>query len=187
MRGDSNGGRKLLLSSLVALVLGGCGSGVNLTPKTGTDLGLMSSAFAAGQAIPRMYTCDGGDHSPPLQWAGPPAGTASLALVVEDPDAPGGTFTHWLIYALPATARSLAESVPVAPAGPDGSRQGQNGFGKPGYGGPCPPSGTHHYYFRLYALDTALSLPAAATVDRLRTAMSGHVLARGEWMGTYSR
>jgi Raf kinase inhibitor-like YbhB/YbcL family protein len=108
-------------------------------------------------------------------------------LVVEDPDAPGGTFTHWLIYALPATARSLAESVPVAPTGPDGSRQGLNGFGKPGYGGPCPPSGTHHYYFRLYALDTALSLPAAATVDTLRTAMSGHVLARGEWMGTYSR
>ncbi|HET7078302.1 MAG TPA: YbhB/YbcL family Raf kinase inhibitor-like protein [Chloroflexia bacterium] len=158
-----------------------------MTPKTGADLGLTSSAFGAGQAIPRMYTCDGGDHSPPLQWGSPPAGTASLALVVEDPDALGGTFTHWLIYALPATTRGLPESVPVAPAGPDGSRQGMNGFGQAGYGGPCPPGGTHHYYFRLYALDTALSVPAAATVDTLRTAMNGHVLARGEWMGTYSR
>jgi Raf kinase inhibitor-like YbhB/YbcL family protein len=187
MPGHANDRWKILLVSLLALAVSGCGSSVNLTPKTGADLGLTSSAFAAGQAIPRMYTCDGGDHSPPLRWGNPPAGTASLALLVEDPDAPGGTFTHWLLYALPATARSLAESVTVAPTGPDGSRQGLNGFGKPGYGGPCPPSGTHHYYFRLYALDIALALPAAATVDTLRTAMDGHVLARGEWMGTYSR
>jgi len=170
------------------LGLAGCGgASANLTPATGADLAPASPAFGPGQPIPRQYTCDGGAHSPPLHWAAPPTGTQSLALIVDDPDAPGGTWTHWVLYGLPASTRELPESVPPAAAGPDGSRQGQNSSGQSGYGGPCPPNGTHRYFFKLYALDTVLTLAAGATAGQLQDAMSGHVLAHSEFFGTYAR
>ncbi len=176
----------LLLLTLTAAALS-CGpaptAGLPATP--GASLDLTSSAFAPGEAIPAQYTCDGQDLSPPLQWDDPPAGTRSLALVMDDPDA--GGFRHWLLYNLPAAARALPEGIPPDGELPDGSRQGQNGWGKLGYGGPCPPSGTHRYSFRLYALDVVLELPAGAGLEQLYQAMDGHILARGELVGLYTR
>jgi Raf kinase inhibitor-like YbhB/YbcL family protein len=149
---------------------------------------LTSSAFREGQAIPIDYTGDGSDRSPPLSWSAPPPGTASLALICEDPDAPRGTWTHWVLYNLPADVRELAEG--QSPGGDimNEAGQGKNDFGKLGYGGPAPPRGKpHRYFFKLYALDTTLKLPAGATRAELLSAMKGHVLAEAECMGTYQR
>ena len=149
---------------------------------------LKASAFNPGSDIPVQFTCDGSDTSPALIWTTPPEGTQSFALVMEDPDAPPGTFIHWLVYDLPASERELTEG--VAPKGPlsSGARQGRNDFGKIGYGGPCPPPGPpHHYYFRLYALDTRLDLKAGATRAQLDRAMRGHVLAQTELMARCRR
>ena len=148
---------------------------------------LKSTAFAAGQPIPRQYTCDGENVSPPLQWNDPPAGTQSLALICDDPDAPAGTWVHWVLYNLPAKTRTLAEAIPATADLPDGSRHGKNGWGRLGYGGPCPPSGTHRYFFKLYALDTVLGLASGADKNQLLQAMQGHILAQTELMGTYKR
>jgi Raf kinase inhibitor-like YbhB/YbcL family protein len=148
---------------------------------------LTSSAFGHGQPIPPQYTCRGKDISPPLSWSDPPAGTQSFALICDDPDAPAGDWVHWLIYNLPATTRSLPEGVPTDGQLPDGSRQGLNGWQQTGYRGPCPPSGTHRYFFKLYALDTTLNLPPRATKQQLLDAMKGHVLAQAELMGTFSK
>jgi hypothetical protein len=148
---------------------------------------LTSSAFAPGEPIPRRYTCDGEDISPPLGWGEPPAGTQSFALMCDDPDAPAGTWVHWVLYDLPAGARGLPEAVPPDAELADGGRHGENSWGRLGYGGPCPPSGTHRYFFRLYALDTALGLGAGASKEQLLQAMEGHVLAQAELMGTYTR
>ncbi|MEK7311397.1 MAG: YbhB/YbcL family Raf kinase inhibitor-like protein [Chloroflexota bacterium] len=148
---------------------------------------LRSAAFTAGAAIPRTYTCDGQDISPPLQWNDPPANTKSFALICDDPDAPSGTWVHWVIYNLPAGARSLSESMPHDAALPDQSRQGKNSWGRLGYGGPCPPRGTHRYFFKLYALDKALDLTVGASKEQLLKAMHGHIVAQAELMGTYSR
>jgi len=149
---------------------------------------LTSSAFGAGQAIPAKYTCTGQDVSPPLSWTDPPPGTQSLALIMDDPDAPAGVWVHWVIYNLPVTSRGLPEAVPARqPELPDGSRQGVNSWNRSGYGGPCPPSGTHRYVFKLYALDTVLSLPAVASKAQLLNAMQGHILAQAELMGTYAK
>lgn len=147
-----------------------------------------STAFQEGQPIPAQYTADGKDVSPPLSWGGVPAGTRSLALVCEDPDAPRGTWTHWVLFNLPADAAGLPEGVPPEAKLPSGAMQGTNDFHKVGYGGPSPPPGKpHRYFFKLYALDTALSLPSSTTRQQLQSAVQGHVLAEGQLMGTYGR
>jgi Raf kinase inhibitor-like YbhB/YbcL family protein len=147
---------------------------------------LTSAAFAAGEPIPPKYTCDGDDVSPPLEWSEPPAGTQSFALICDDPDAPVGTWVHWVLYDLPAETRTLPEAVPSDADLPSGGRNGENSWRRLGYGGPCPPSGTHRYFFKLYALDTALDLAAGASKKELLGAMEGHVLAQAELMGVYS-
>ncbi len=149
---------------------------------------LTSSAFTEGGAIPVQHTCDGEDLSPPLQWRDVPQGTRSLALIGDDPDAPGRTFVHWVIYNIPPTAEGLPEGVPAVEALSDGARQGRNDFQRIGYGGPCPPAGKpHRYVFKLYALDAELPLPPGATAQDLMQAMEGHILAEGRLTGTYQR
>jgi Raf kinase inhibitor-like YbhB/YbcL family protein len=149
---------------------------------------LTSAAFEAGETIPVKHTCDGADVSPPLAWKHAPAATQSFALVCDDPDAPAGTWVHWVVYDLPPGAASLPEGVPPSATLADGSRQGVNDFRKTGYGGPCPPRGKpHRYVFRLYALDTALGLAPGASRSRLDEAMAGHVKASAELTGRYQR
>jgi Raf kinase inhibitor-like YbhB/YbcL family protein len=141
-----------------------------------------------GQPIPGKHTCDGPDVSPSLQWSEAPAGTKSFALVCDDPDAPMGTWVHWVIYGLPAAMRELPEMVATTERLPNGAKQGLNDFRRVGYGGPCPPpGGPHRYFFKLYALDTELPLQSRATKRDLLRAMSGHVLAEAQLMGTYQR
>ena len=149
---------------------------------------LTSSAFKQGESIPRKHTCDGQDVSPALAWTDPPPGTTSFALVCDDPDAPVGTWVHWVLYDVPAAARQLPEGVPTTPTLADGSRQGRNDFKKTGYGGPCPPRGTpHRYFFRLYALDAASGLAPGATKQELLKAIEGHTKGQAELMGRYGR
>ncbi len=149
---------------------------------------LTSPAFAEGQSIPRKYTCDGADISPALQWRGVPVPTRSVALICDDPDAPAGTWVHWVLYGLPAEMRELPADMPTAETLPNGARQGMNDFGRIGYGGPCPPPGKpHRYFFKLYALDTTLPLMPRATRADLVQAMEGHVLAEAQAMGIYQR
>jgi Raf kinase inhibitor-like YbhB/YbcL family protein len=149
---------------------------------------LTSPSFQPGATIPKQYTGDGADRSPPLRWSEPPAGTKSLALICADPDAPGGTWVHWVIFNLPAQARELEEGVATTDVLGNGAKQGKNDFDKIGYGGPAPPKGKpHRYFFKLYALDTTLDLPAGASKAQLDKAMKGHVLAEGQLMGTYGR
>ena len=148
---------------------------------------LTSTAFHEGEAIPSRYTCDGEDVSPPITWTSPPAGTKSLALISDDPDAPMGTWVHWVVYNIPPAIQQLPEAFPAQKERSDGTRQGVTDFGRIGYGGPCPPSGTHRYFFTLYALDTILSLPLGATKRALEAAMQGHILAEARLMGTYRR
>ena len=148
---------------------------------------ITSTAFAPGEPIPRKYTCDGEDISPPLQWSDPPQDTQSFALIADDPDAPIGTWVHWVIYNQPAEARALPQAIPPDADLADGSRHGKNSWGKLGYGGPCPPGGTHRYFFKLYALDTVLDLIAGASKEQLLKAMEGHILAQTEVMGVYTR
>ena len=151
-------------------------------------LSLTSSSFEHDKTIPVKHTCEGADISPALAWSGAPSGTKSFALIVDDPDAPVGTWVHWVVFDLPAKLRALPRSVPRKEEMGDGSRQGRNDFGKIGYGGPCPPAGAaHRYFFKIYALDTKLNLKAGATKEDVERAKQGHVLAEGEWMGRYSR
>jgi Raf kinase inhibitor-like YbhB/YbcL family protein len=149
---------------------------------------LVSKAFRPGEAIPKPYTGDGADRSPPLAWSEPPSGTESLALVCDDPDAPRGTWVHWVLFNLPAQTRELQEGVPGTETLGNGAKQGKNDFGKIGYGGPAPPRGKpHRYFFKLYALDVAVDLPAGASKAQLVGAMKGHILAEGQLMGNYGR
>ncbi len=148
---------------------------------------ITSRAFAHEGMIPARYTCDGDDVSPPLEWTDPPAGTASLALIVDDPDAPTRTWVHWVVFNLPSDTRGLPENMPPDAEMPDGSLQGKNSWPKTGYGGPCPPSGTHRYYFKLYALDTTLDLDPGATKGQVLAAIEGHVLTETQLMGRYAR
>jgi Raf kinase inhibitor-like YbhB/YbcL family protein len=154
--------------------------------KKGT-LRVRSAVFDQGGMIPTRYTCDGVDVSPPLAWGGVPEGTKSVALICDDPDAPGGTWVHWVLFNLSADTDALAESVPTRQNLDNGARQGKNDFGKWGYGGPCPPKGTHRYYFKVYALDRMLNLDADTKKAHLVKAMEGHILAEGEIMGRYAR
>jgi Raf kinase inhibitor-like YbhB/YbcL family protein len=149
---------------------------------------ITSTAFHNDSTIPQKFTCQGEDISPALAWSGAPDGTQCFALLCEDPDAPGGTYIHWVIYNIPATERGLAENFPKRDKLPNGTRQGTNDFKQMGYGGPCPPPGkAHRYYFKLYALDAMINIPGEATRDQLLNAMHGHILAEGETMGTYAR
>ena len=150
---------------------------------------LKMPAFSNGGEIPRKYTCSGENVSPPLTWSGVPPQARSLALIVDDPDAPGGTWTHWILWDLPAAATSLPEGVPTNQESlPSGARQGKNDFGRIGYGGPCPPPGRpHRYFFRLYALGAAADLKSGASRGELESAIKPHVLAQAEWMGLFKR
>jgi Raf kinase inhibitor-like YbhB/YbcL family protein len=147
----------------------------------GANMKITSSAFQEGASIPSKFSCDGANTSPPLQIAEVPSGAKSLVLIVDDPDAPSGLFTHWAVWNISPQTDAIAEG-----SRPKGV-QGTNDFGKSGYGGPCPPSGTHRYYFKIFALDRELDLPFGAKRSQLDAAMKGHVVAQGELMGRYSR
>jgi Raf kinase inhibitor-like YbhB/YbcL family protein len=187
-----NGGPIVLLAAVSGLT--SCGHEPEGAPEliSAATIHLQSRSFREGAAIPKAHMCDGADSSPPLDWSGVPETARSLALIVEDPDAPGGTFTHWVLFNLPPDLAGLEEAlaadgeVSVSRTGAKG-RQGKNDFGKVGYGGPCPPSGTHRYYFDLYALDHRPELESGATRRELLEAMKGHVVAQGRLMGRYSR
>lgn len=169
---------KLIIAVGLAALLIGAG---------GVTMELKSQAFAAGEMIPAKYTCDGQDISPPLSWSDPPAGTIEFALISDDPDAPVGTWVHWVMWNIPASASALDENLPKTASLLNGTKQGTTDFRRIGYGGPCPPSGTHRYYFKLYALDTALNLPASTLKKDLEKAMQDHILGQAELMGTYRR
>jgi hypothetical protein len=158
-----------------------------LAMEDAASIELTSPAFTEGQPIPERYTCNGENVSPALAWGEPPAGTQSFALIMDDPDAPGGTWDHWVFFNISAFIRSLPEAFPSGDTFPDGSMGGKNSWGNTGYGGPCPPSGTHRYVFKLYALDEVLAIPPGATRGELEKAMVGHILATGELMGTVTK
>jgi Raf kinase inhibitor-like YbhB/YbcL family protein len=152
------------------------------------QLTLTSSGFAEGQPIPKKYSCDAENVSPSLKWSSVPQNTKSIALIADDPDAPAGTWVHWVIYNIPPTTTELPEGLPATQSVLNSALQGTNDFRRVGYGGPCPPRGNpHRYFFKLYALDTALNLKAEATKKDLLGAMEGHILAQGQLMGTYKR
>ncbi len=148
---------------------------------------IKSTAFQHGARIPAKHTCDGADVSPPLEWVKAPAGTKNFALICDDPDAPMGTWVHWVIYDIPAGITNLPEKVPALKELPSGAKQGVTDFRTVGYGGPCPPSGEHRYFFKLYALDGPTGLKPGATKAQLLAAMKGRILAEAELMGKYKR
>jgi Raf kinase inhibitor-like YbhB/YbcL family protein len=176
----------LLIGAILALAACGGATPGGGTSGSGapTTFSVTSAAFTEGQAIPAKYTCDGEDRSPPLRWDGAPA-AQSFALIVDDPDAPGGTFTHWVLFDIPAAQRELPEGLAAGALGV----AGRTGFGKAGYGGPCPPAGApHRYIFTLSALDVAtLKLPANAPRSDVEAAMRGHILGQAQLMGLYGR
>ena len=171
-------GKMLLLAVLTAVP----GTSFSKEAPKMDALKIASPAFGDNGSIPAKYTCDGDDVSPPLAIGTTPEGTRSLALIMDDPDAPGGNWVHWVAWNIPPQTREIPEN-----GIPTGARQGHNDWKRNGYGGPCPPSGTHRYFFRLYALDTTLSLASSATKADLERVMEGHVLAAGQLMGTYKR
>jgi Raf kinase inhibitor-like YbhB/YbcL family protein len=149
---------------------------------------LKTTAFKEGDLIPKQFTCDGPDMAPPLQWDDPPAKTRSFALIADDPDAPRGTWVHWVIYNIPGNQKMLEQGVKPSETLANGTRQGQNDFKRVGYGGPCPPPGKpHRYYFKLYALDTLLDLKPGATKAQVLEASKNHVLGETQLMGRYGR
>ncbi len=193
--------RTLSAGIAIALVSNlGCSNADPLPSPEQLTIKLRSTAFADGGMIPHRFTCDGSDRSPDLSWSGVPAKSRTLALICDDPDAPAGTWSHWVVFNLPAQVAGLKEGVPAServpntsmeespPAGsnPDVT-QGKNDFGKVGYEGPCPPSGAHRYFFRLYALDERLELGSEATRTDVLKAIKGHILAEGRLIGKYAR
>jgi Raf kinase inhibitor-like YbhB/YbcL family protein len=149
---------------------------------------LRSPDFPDGANIPRAFTCEGEDRSPALEWSGAPAGTKAFALIADDPDAPAGTWVHWVIYNIPGVTHALKGGIEKKEQLADGSLQGRNDFRKTGYNGPCPPPGkAHRYFFKLYALGTELTLAPGASKSEVEHAMEGHILARTEWMGRFQR
>ena len=173
-------------AALGCLVTAGGADQPNL--KNVMNFQITSAAFSEGQPIPAKYSCEGSDISPPLQWTNTPASTKSFALIADDPDAPMGTWVHWVLYDLPPDATGLPEDVAKTQVIASGAKQGLNTWPRLGYGGPCPPPGKpHRYFFKLYALDRMLDLKPGATKKDLLKAMEGHVLAEGQLMGTYQR
>jgi Raf kinase inhibitor-like YbhB/YbcL family protein len=170
MRKPITGGAVAILLAVIAAFAAG-----------GGRMKITSSAFQEGGNIPSKFTCDGSDTSPPLQITGAPSEAKSLLLIADDPDAPSGLFTHWLVWNIPAQTNSIAEG--SAPKGV----QGTNDFGKSGYRGPCPPPGTHRYSFKIFALDRGLDLRSGAKRSQVDAAMKGHVIAQGELVGRYAR
>lgn len=179
---------KWMVALLIAVV--GCNKSSE-EPQSGDramSLEVTSTVFEQGKAIPKQYTGDGADQSPPLRWSEPPAETKSIALICDDPDAPHGTWVHWVLYNLPSETQDLDEGIPTADTLPSGAKQGKNDFGNIGYGGPAPPKGKpHRYFFKVYALSGEVGLAPGATKAELVEAMKGHILAEGELMGTYQR
>jgi Raf kinase inhibitor-like YbhB/YbcL family protein len=176
------------ISCLGWLCLAGCGSPQREAPRPAgaesqevSGMQINSPAFQMGQPIPSRYTCDGENLSPALTWSGVPPGAKSLALICDDPDAPMGTWVHWIVATIPPVAAGIPENGPL----PTGAVEIRNSFGKTAYGGPCPPSGTHRYFFRLYALD--VERVEGLTLANYRTLLPPHAVAQAEWMGTYRR
>jgi Raf kinase inhibitor-like YbhB/YbcL family protein len=170
------------------LVAASCADNTKTAKEPAMNIQITSTAFADGQPIPEKYTCAGSDISPPLQWTNVPAGTKSFALIADDPDAPMGTWVHWVIYNLAPAITGLPGNTPQSPELPNGAKQGINDFRQIGYGGPCPPPGKpHRYFFKIYALDTTLDLKSGATKRDLLKAMNGHALAEGQLMGLCQR
>ncbi len=181
--------RSLVIAAVLAAFLATAragGKGVAMA-----EFRLSSPGFRHNQPVPAKFTCDGHDVSPPLRWEGAPAGTKSFALICDDPDAPGGTWVHWVIWGIPATATGLPENVSKTESVPalGGAKHGENSWPRLGYGGPCPPPGhgVHHYHFKVYALDAEPALKPRATKQQLEEAMRGHILAMAELVGTYQR
>lgn len=178
---------KLLLLVSLLVIVSGCTTKekeVNNMEK----ISISSEAFKENGTIPDEYTCEGEDISPPLSWQGLPAGTKSIALIADDPDAPGRAFVHWVIYNIPANTQKLAKGIPGQEKLADGSLQGMTDFGRAGYGGPCPPHGKpHRYFFKIYAIDRILDLSSGASREDVEDAMKGHILAKGELIGKYAR
>jgi Raf kinase inhibitor-like YbhB/YbcL family protein len=179
----------LLVSLICLCFFKGPIDGVYAKTRGGAKMAITitSTAFTDGGMIPRDHTCDGRDISPPMAWAGVPEGTKSLAIICDDPDAPVGTWVHWVLFNIPATANGLPQSMPPDNVLENGARHGINDFRKFGYGGPCPPGGTYRYYFKIYALNTELIQEPGLTKDELLKAMKGHILAEGQLMGRYKR
>jgi len=180
--------KRILFCCLLVILISSCSSNQTSTSETtepteaAITMELKSDAFASGQSIPAKYTCIGKNMSPALTWGNAPVGTQSFALIVDDPDAPMGTWVHWVLYNIPSGTTSLAENTDAS-----GISVGKNSSSHMSYDGPCPPSGTHRYFFKLYALDATLSLSPGATKEQLLGAMKGHILAQGELMGTFSK
>ncbi len=179
----------LFILPILAFIFHDIKSGVHADIKGGTEMAITitSSAFSDGGMIPKGYTCDGANISPPLTWSGVPTDSKSLALIVDDPDAPMGTWVHWVLFNIPANISELSHTVPSTKVLENGAKHGINDFGRFDYGGPCPPGGTHRYYFKLYALDTELTQEPGLTKDELLKAMQGHILTEGQLMGRYAR
>jgi Raf kinase inhibitor-like YbhB/YbcL family protein len=180
-----------MLSSLLALSAACGNSAMRSDPRTAPSASgfqLRSDAFKEGETIPAQFTCEGADISPPLEWANVPNGTRSFALIMEDPDAPAGVWTHWVVFNLPAGMKLMDANLPKRPNLPGGGLQGTNSFGRTGYGGPCPPPGNaHRYYIHLYALDSTLNLQPGAQKEEVLAAMKGHILGEAQLMGRFKR
>jgi Raf kinase inhibitor-like YbhB/YbcL family protein len=182
--------RRWLTASALCAVLAAVSAGTPAAGRAGEamTMKITSSAFEQGAKIPVKFTCDGPDLSPAIAWEGAPEGTRSFALIADDPDAPAGTWVHWVAYDLPASRRDLPEGLTTDAEMTGGGRHGRNDFRKLGYGGPCPPPGKpHRYFFRIYALDIVLGLEPGATKKQVLDAAEGHILAHAELMGTYGR
>ncbi len=187
--------RALIVSLICIFFAGGCAQatdGDKNGPREKGDghsmpLSVASTAFKEGEMVPAKYTCDGEELSPPLTFDAVPPDAKSIVVIADDPDAPGKTWVHWVMFNIPADERMIAQDVPKTENTPFDAVQGKNDFGKVGYGGPCPPSGTHRYFFKVYALDKELDLDSKATKADVEKAMEGHVTASGQLMGKYSR
>jgi len=174
---------------LVLLFTSFCGSEHRETKQGGEkmEIKLTSKAFKEGDFIPKKYTCDGENVSPPLEWSGIPSEAQSIAIICDDPDAPMGTWVHWVVFNIPPSVSKLNEKFPSNKILEDGTTQGNNDFKKIGYGGPCPPGGIHRYFFKIYALDKRVELTPGTTKGELLHEMNGHILAEGKFTGKYSR
>jgi len=176
---------KLTVLSIMILLLTGC---ITKEDEYMEKISVLAEGFNEGDMMPGEFTCKGKDISPSISWKGIPEGTKSVTLIMDDPDAPAGTFVHWVIYNMPAHTRDLPKGMLPDKILADGSMQGMTDFGETGYGGPCPPPGKpHRYFFKVYALDMKLNLPAGASKSQVESAMKGHILADGVLMGRYQR